>query len=61
MFIPTRWNMRLRRFAQDEEGAQVIEYALIIAMTSITLALILRGEFFGRRDRGSRALSPSIW
>lgn len=43
MFIPTRWNMRLRHFAQDEEGAQVIEYALIIAMTSITLALILRG------------------
>ena len=29
-------------FARDEEGAQVIEYALIIAVVSITLVVALR-------------------
>lgn len=32
----------LRTFAQDEEGAQVIEYALIIAVVSIALVIALR-------------------
>lgn len=31
----------LKTFMQDEEGAQVIEYALIIAVVSITLVVAL--------------------
>ena len=30
-------------FARDEEGAQVVEYALIIAVVSISLVVALRG------------------
>ena len=30
-------------FARDEEGAQVVEYALIIAVVSIALVLALKG------------------
>ncbi len=33
----------LKTFAQEEEGAQVVEYALIIAVVSITLVIALRG------------------
>ena len=33
----------IRAFAQDEEGAQVVEYALIIAVISIALVIALRG------------------
>jgi pilus assembly protein Flp/PilA len=32
----------LRSFARDEEGAQVVEYALIIAVVSIILVVALR-------------------
>lgn len=32
----------IRTFARDEEGAQVIEYALIIAVISIALVIALR-------------------
>ncbi|OUL98486.1 Flp family type IVb pilin [Variovorax sp. JS1663] len=32
----------LSTFAKDEEGAQVIEYALIIAVVSIALVVALR-------------------
>lgn len=42
-------------FSMDEEGAQVIEYALIIAVVSITLVVALRNlngndfsDFIGR-------------
>ena len=31
-------------FAADEEGAQVVEYALIIALVSIALAVALAGD-----------------
>jgi pilus assembly protein Flp/PilA len=31
----------LRRFAADEDGAQVVEYALIIAVVSIALVIAL--------------------
>ncbi|WP_334189096.1 Flp family type IVb pilin [Noviherbaspirillum sp.] len=31
-----------RAFARDEEGAQVVEYALIIAVVSIALVIALR-------------------
>jgi len=41
----------IRSFLKDEEGAQVIEYALIIAVVSIFLVIALRGlaegGFFG--------------
>ena len=33
----------LRSFAKDDDGAQVVEYALIIAVVSIFLVLALRG------------------
>ncbi len=36
-------NNSIHSFAKDEEGAQVVEYALIIAVVSIALVLALRG------------------
>lgn len=36
-------NKSVRTFARDEQGAQVVEYALIIAVVSIALVLALRG------------------
>lgn len=33
----------IRTFALDEDGAQVVEYALIIAVVSIALVVALRG------------------
>lgn len=38
----TQVNNSIRSFAKDEEGAQVVEYALIIAVVSITLIIALR-------------------
>jgi pilus assembly protein Flp/PilA len=35
----------LARFIADEEGAQIIEYALIIAVVSIALVLALQPVF----------------
>ena len=35
-------NNSVRSFAKDEDGAQVVEYALIIAVVSIALVLALR-------------------
>ena len=35
-------NNSVRSFAKDEEGAQVVEYALIIAVVSIALVLALK-------------------
>jgi pilus assembly protein Flp/PilA len=37
----------MKSFMQDEEGAQVVEYALIIAVVSIALVLALGGLFTG--------------
>jgi pilus assembly protein Flp/PilA len=40
----------IQRFARDDEGAQVVEYALIIAVVSIILVVALRnltGTSFG--------------
>ena len=39
----TQVNNSIRSFAKDEEGAQVVEYALIIAVVSIVLVIALRG------------------
>jgi len=33
----------IKVFAADESGAQVVEYALIIAVVSIALVIILKG------------------
>ena len=35
-------NQSIRSFAKDEDGAQVVEYALIIAVVSIALVVALR-------------------
>ncbi len=34
-------NSSIRSFAKDEDGAQVVEYALIIAVVSIALVIAL--------------------
>ncbi len=39
----TTLNNSVRSFAKEEDGAQVVEYALIIAVVSIALVLALRG------------------
>lgn len=36
-------NNSIRSFSKDEEGAQVVEYALIIAVVSIALIVALKG------------------
>jgi pilus assembly protein Flp/PilA len=36
-------NQSVRAFTSDEQGAQVVEYALIIAVVSIILVVALRG------------------
>lgn len=33
----------IAKFSREEEGAQVVEYALIIAVVSIALVLLLKG------------------
>lgn len=35
-------NQSVRSFAKEEDGAQVVEYALIIAVVSIALVVALR-------------------
>ena len=40
-------NNSIRSFAKDEEGAQVVEYALIIAVVSIALVLALSNSTNG--------------
>jgi len=39
----TQFNNSIRSFAKDEEGAQVVEYSLIIAVVSIGLVLAING------------------
>ena len=38
----TEINRSIRRLAKDEEGSQVVEYALIIAVVSIALVVALQ-------------------
>ncbi|MBT2322943.1 Flp family type IVb pilin [Variovorax paradoxus] len=40
----------IRSFAKKEEGAQVVEYALIIAVVSIVLVIALGDETSGLRS-----------
>jgi pilus assembly protein Flp/PilA len=37
----TQFNNAIRSFAKDEEGAQIVEYGLIIAVISIVLIVAL--------------------
>lgn len=53
--IAQQFGNSLQSFVRDEEGAQVIEYALIIAVVSIVLIVALRDlngtaftDFIGR-------------
>jgi len=43
-----QWSGAVHHFLQDEEGAQVVEYALIIAVVSIALVLAVQGLAGGR-------------
>ena len=38
----TQFNKSIHSFAKEEEGAQVVEYALIIAVVSIALVVALK-------------------
>jgi pilus assembly protein Flp/PilA len=53
----------VRSFAHDEEGAQVVEYALIIAVVSIILVVALRNltgaSFTGFINRVSACLTTA--
>lgn len=53
----------VQSFAQDDEGAQVVEYALIIAVVSIILVVALRNltgtSFSGFIDRVATCLTTS--
>lgn len=53
----------VQQFASDEEGAQVIEYALIIAVVSILLVVALRdltgSNFQGFINRVQTCLTTS--
>ena len=37
----------LQSFVRDEEGAQVIEYALVVAVVSIALVLLMKSSVSG--------------
>lgn len=40
--IAQQFGHSLQSFVQDEEGAQVIEYALVVAVVSIGLVVLMR-------------------
>ena len=46
----TTFSKKLIAFAEDEEGAQVVEYALIIAVVSIGLVVALGDATSGLRS-----------
>ena len=48
---------RATRFAFDEEGAQVVEYALIIAVVSIALVLALGDNTTGLTSKTASFLT----
>lgn len=41
--IAQQFGQSLQSFVRDEEGAQIVEYGLIIAVVSIALVLALKG------------------
>ena len=48
----TKFSNSIRSFAKDEEGSQVVEYALIIAVVSIALVVALRALTTGTSMSG---------
>ena len=48
MYSITQSGQCLRHLLRDEEGAQVVEYALIIAVVSIALVLAIQGLAGGK-------------
>lgn len=57
-----RFNNSVRSFVKEEEGAQVIEYALIIAVVSIALVIALQnldGNFAAFITRVSNCLTTA--
>ena len=63
--IAHQFGNSLLSFVRDEEGAQVVEYALIIAVVSIALVLALKaltasgGGFSSFINRVAACLSPN--
>jgi pilus assembly protein Flp/PilA len=43
MYSITQSGLRLQHLLRDDEGAQVVEYALIIAVVSIALVVAIQG------------------
>ena len=57
-------NNSIRSFAKNEEGSQVVEYALIIAVVSIALVVALKAlttgtSFTGFIDRVNKCLTTT--
>ncbi|MGE8440556.1 MAG: Flp family type IVb pilin [Comamonas testosteroni] len=48
MYSITQSSLRLQHLLRDDEGAQVVEYALIIAVVSIALVLAIQGLAGGK-------------
>ncbi|ACY32847.1 Flp family type IVb pilin [Comamonas thiooxydans] len=42
--IAQQFGHSLQAFVQDEEGAQIIEYALVVAVVSIGLVLLMKSS-----------------
>ena len=42
--IAQQFGHSLQSFVQDEEGAQIIEYALVVAVVSIGLILLMKSS-----------------
>ncbi|MNR46293.1 Flp/Fap pilin component [compost metagenome] len=42
--IAQKFASSLQSFARDEEGAQVIEYALVVAVVSIAIVLLMKSS-----------------
>lgn len=42
--IAQQFGHSLQTFVRDEEGAQVIEYALVVAVVSIGLVLLMKND-----------------
>ncbi|QOQ84308.1 MULTISPECIES: Flp family type IVb pilin [Comamonas] len=45
--IAQQFGHSLQSFVRDEEGAQIIEYALIVAVVSLGLILLMQTDLLG--------------
>ena len=45
--IAQQFGHSLQSFVRDEEGAQVIEYALLVAVVSLGLILLMKTDLLG--------------